>query len=101
MIQELRKKLIIPNSRLESINRVLLDPDSRVINDFLEVVARYGTPEKINRQATGGSVMRDVAIIGAGQSAFSRKCGISIRELCFDAFKEAMEPEYKIYQAQS
>ena len=35
--------------------------------------------------------MKDVAIIGAGQSAFSRKCGISIRELCFDAFKEAME----------
>ena len=51
MIQELRKKLIIPNSRLESINRVLLDPDSRVINDFLEIVARYGMPEEINRQA--------------------------------------------------
>jgi len=35
--------------------------------------------------------MEDIAIIGAGQSAFSRKCGISIDELCFEAFKEAME----------
>ena len=35
--------------------------------------------------------MEDVAIVGVGQSVFSRSCGVSIRELCFDAFKEAME----------
>jgi acetyl-CoA C-acetyltransferase len=35
--------------------------------------------------------MEDIAIVGVGQSVFSRKCGVSIRELCFDAFKEAME----------
>ena len=35
--------------------------------------------------------MGEVAIIGTGQSVFSRKCGISVRELCFEAFKEAME----------
>src|SRR4030065_47922 len=35
--------------------------------------------------------MEEVAIIGAGQSVFSRKCGISVRELCFEAFREAME----------
>ena len=35
--------------------------------------------------------MEDVAIVGAGQSVFTRKCGVSIRELCFDAFKEAMD----------
>ena len=35
--------------------------------------------------------MEEVAIIGAGQSAFTRKCGVSVRELCFEAFKEAME----------
>ena len=34
--------------------------------------------------------MEDVAIVGVGQSNFSRRCGISIRELCFEAFKEAM-----------
>jgi len=35
--------------------------------------------------------MEDVAIVGVGQSAFSRSCGISTRELCFEAFKEAMD----------
>jgi len=35
--------------------------------------------------------MEDVAIVGVGQSVFSRQCGVSIKELCFDAFKEAME----------
>ena len=35
--------------------------------------------------------MKDVAIVGAGQSAFSRNCGMSVRELCFEAYKEAME----------
>ncbi|MEM2975695.1 MAG: acetyl-CoA acetyltransferase, partial [Candidatus Bathyarchaeia archaeon] len=32
-----------------------------------------------------------VAIVGVGQTPFSRNCGMSIRELCFEAFKEALE----------
>ena len=47
---DLRKMLAIPENRLESINAVLLDPDSKVVNNFLEVVAKYGTPEEINRK---------------------------------------------------
>lgn len=35
--------------------------------------------------------MEDVAIVGVGQSNFSRKCGMTIKELVFEAFKEAME----------
>ena len=35
--------------------------------------------------------MPNVAIIGAGQTVFSRKSGVALRELCFDAFKEAVE----------
>ena len=35
--------------------------------------------------------MEEVAIVGVGQSVFSRSCGVSIRELCFDAYKEAIE----------
>ncbi len=35
--------------------------------------------------------MDDVAIVGVGQSKFSRKCGITIKELIFEAFREAME----------
>ena len=35
--------------------------------------------------------MQDVAIVGVGQSVFSRKCGVAIKELCFEAYTEAME----------
>jgi len=35
--------------------------------------------------------MEDVAIVGVGQSAFTRSCGESIRELSFEAYKEALE----------
>ncbi|RJP55856.1 MAG: hypothetical protein C4557_00655 [Anaerolineaceae bacterium] len=38
-----------PN-RLEAINSVFLDPNSRVMKNFLDVVAKYGTPEEINRK---------------------------------------------------
>jgi len=34
---------------------------------------------------------RRVAVVGVGQTAFARGCGVSIRELCFEAFKEALE----------
>jgi len=51
MSEQLRQLLRIPDQRLEEINQVLLNPDLRLINDFLEVVARYGTPEEINQKA--------------------------------------------------
>ena len=47
----LRERLAIPGSRLDGINALLLDPASRIVNDLLAVVARYGTPEEINEQA--------------------------------------------------
>ncbi len=33
----------------------------------------------------------EVAVVGVGQTAFSRDCGVSIRELCFDAYREAID----------
>ncbi len=47
---DLRSLLQIPTSRLDAINSVLLDPNSRVMNDMLAVIAKYGTPEEINRK---------------------------------------------------
>ncbi len=49
-MSELRETLKIPSSNLDAVNSVLLDPNSRIVNAFLEVVARYGTPEEINRK---------------------------------------------------
>ncbi len=43
-----RKLLAIPQARLDAVNQVLSDPNSKVTNAFLDVVAKYGTPEQIN-----------------------------------------------------
>jgi hypothetical protein len=51
MDDSMRKSLKIPASRLDDINAILLNPDMRAVNDFLEVVAKYGSPEEINRKA--------------------------------------------------
>ncbi len=51
MDDKLRQLLKIPYERLDDINAVLLNPDMRVVDDFLSVVAKYGTPEEINRKA--------------------------------------------------
>jgi hypothetical protein len=50
-VTDLRNRLAIPYARLDELNSFLLDPDSRVVNDILAVIARYGTPEEINRRA--------------------------------------------------
>src|SRR5512138_912445 len=49
--EELRARLRIPQVRLDDINALLLDPNLRVVNDLLDVVAKYGTPEQINAKA--------------------------------------------------
>ena len=51
MDNKYREMLKIPAERLDAINAVLLDPDSKVMQDFMDVVAKYGTPEEINAKA--------------------------------------------------
>jgi len=51
MNNNLRDRIKIPYKRLDAINEVLLDKDTQVINDFLNIVAKYGTPEEINKKA--------------------------------------------------
>ncbi len=48
---DLRSRLTIKPDRLDAINSILLNPDMEVINDFLAVVEKYGTPEEINAKA--------------------------------------------------
>jgi hypothetical protein len=55
MDEKIRHMLSIDASRLEALNSILLDPDMTVINDFLAVVDKYGTPEEINRKAEEAS----------------------------------------------
>jgi len=51
MDENIRMLLQINPSRLAALNSILLDPNMTVINDFLKVVEKYGTPEEINRKA--------------------------------------------------
>ncbi|MEE8121324.1 MAG: hypothetical protein V3T55_07325, partial [Anaerolineales bacterium] len=41
----------------DAINQILADPDMKIINDFLAVVAKYGTPEEINAKAEAARQM--------------------------------------------
>jgi hypothetical protein len=49
-MEELRKRLQISGTKLDELNAFLLDPGNDAITSILEVVAKYGTPEEINRQ---------------------------------------------------
>jgi hypothetical protein len=62
MSKDIRALLQIPPSRLDAINQILADPDMKIINDFLAVVAKYGTPKEINAKAEAArqmSVLRE------------------------------------------
>lgn len=54
---ELRERLKIPTSRLDDLNNLLLDPDSKIVNDILAVIAKYGTPEEINAKARAAAAL--------------------------------------------
>lgn len=58
MNEQLRNLLAVPHQRLEAINAVLIDPDSRIMHDFMDVVAKYGTPEEINQKARDASDLK-------------------------------------------
>ena len=57
---DLRERLKISPDRLDAINDVLLNPDMRVMNEFLEVVAKYGAPEEINAKAREARKMENL-----------------------------------------
>jgi hypothetical protein len=51
MDEKTRQLLQIDPTRLEALNSILLDKDMVVINDFINVVDKYGTPAEINHKA--------------------------------------------------
>lgn len=50
-MSDLRQQLAITEDHLQQINQFLTDPQSEVINDFLQIVEKHGGPEEINRKA--------------------------------------------------
>ena len=54
---DLRQQLRVPPDRVDALNALLLGADMRVINDLLDVVAKYGTPAEINAQAAAARTL--------------------------------------------
>lgn len=50
-MKDQRALLKISEKHLDDINELLLNPKSQIINDFLEVINKYGSVEEINRKA--------------------------------------------------
>lgn len=50
-MDDLQARLQISEENLREINALLLDPHSRVVQAFLDVVRKYGTPDEINHKA--------------------------------------------------
>jgi len=51
MAKTLQSRLKIPARSLNEINRLLLDPDNKLVSDVLAVIARHGTIPEINRKS--------------------------------------------------
>ena len=49
-MSDLQKLLKISPDKVKAVNSVFLDPDSQVMKNFFDVVAKYGTPQEINRK---------------------------------------------------
>jgi hypothetical protein len=57
---DIRKKLVIEDKRLDEINAFLLDSKNELINELLAVVEKYGGPEEINRKAMEASKIENL-----------------------------------------
>jgi len=51
MSTNLQAKLAIEKKRLDELNTYLLNPDNKLIQEFLSIVDSYGTPKEINKKA--------------------------------------------------
>jgi len=60
MDEKIRQKLKIPYERLDDINAIFSNGDMRVVSDFLDVIAKYGTPEEINSKANQARQMTNL-----------------------------------------
>ncbi len=59
-MNDLRKKLEIPDDALKVINDFLLDEKNPLINDLLDIVDKYGGIEEINRKAEEASRVENI-----------------------------------------
>jgi hypothetical protein len=59
-MSDIQKLLKISPDKLKAFNSILLDPNSQIMKDFLAVVAKYGTPEEINKKHRASRKMENL-----------------------------------------
>ncbi len=59
-MSDLQKLLKISPDKVKAVNSVFLDPDSQVMKNFFDVVAKYGTPQEINRKHRAARKMENL-----------------------------------------
>ena len=59
-MSDLQKLLKISPDKVKAVNSVFLDPNSQVMKNFFEVVAKYGTPQEINRKHRAARKMENL-----------------------------------------
>ncbi len=89
-----------PKSAIGRIQKNLLKTERQDLTErcYDRLKEEENDGEQLETQSTDERNLRgidemekDVAIVGVGQSPFMRRCGVSIGELCFWAYQEAME----------
>ena len=59
-MSDLQKLLKISPDKVQAVNSVFLDTDSQVMKNFFDVVAKYGTPQEINRKHRAARKMENL-----------------------------------------
>ncbi len=68
---DLASKLEVPRSRLDSINQILKDGKTTVMQDFLTVVSRYGSIEGINQKHQASRKLENlISLVKSRQPAY-------------------------------
>jgi len=60
MDKKLRTQLKIPAANLAEVNKLLLDPNNKLVNDILSVIAKYGSIDEINRKSEEARKLPDL-----------------------------------------
>ena len=80
MTDDLQQLLKIPNDRLDAINEVLLNPDTKIIKPFWMWLQKYGTPEEINRKAAEARKLENLyAKVRRNQPGVHQRSGMAGR----------------------
>src|SRR5690606_16484992 len=71
MSNDLRQKLLVDSSFTDAINQLVLHPSNSLVEGFLDVVKKYGSPEEIQEKARAARQLPNILKrLGAEKSPY-------------------------------